>query len=177
MFRLQPQLDPNRFDTVQFFQQIQHFLRQAVRPCGNGKDHDLRVRDRFHEHTAEPLDRRIGVGESLEICDVSTFSRRHFICHQPFALFDLLSDRQIRFRGKLSRSRAEDAAARIQRPIPVRTGTSAVQRDLIHFAPIAGFQLFSNRSHARYLISRATSAICTMRISGRPYRKYQCFVL
>ena len=73
---LQSQLDPDRFDLIQFEEERKDILRQTVRTGSDGKRSDIRMCDGLFKNMPEMGDRCIGIGIGLEIGDV--FSDRAF---------------------------------------------------------------------------------------------------
>ncbi len=131
---LQSKFDPDelvRIIIFQRFQQRHHFIPKAVRPCRNGNAGNIRFGKRLPVNGVKVGGRPIGIGIGLKISDVAA------AC--PFALKELLSGGQLFMDGKRASGRkitaaacaAENAAAGIQRPIPVGAGKACIQRYFI----------------------------------------------
>ena len=138
--RLQPQFYPHRFDPVQTIQQCEHIVSQTVRACSDGKDLNVRIRNRLGKDLFQIFHRRVGIGEGLKIRDVGsdrTFGKKLFLPG-----FELAGNRHCSGTGKISGSfcAAEDASACAGFSVPVGTGHSAVQCDLIYFFPVSAPQ-------------------------------------
>ena len=131
---LQAQFHSDRFDPVQFGQQGDHILRQAVRPGTHGQAHDILRRQSGGEFLPQDFHRGIGVGEGLEVRDV--FAAFVFGADPGFCLFQLGGNGTVFPGGKFSAAGggAEYAAAETHPAVPVGAGETAVDGQFIYFA-------------------------------------------
>ena len=131
---LQPQFDPDELVRViifQSFQQRQHFISKAVRPCGDGDTGDIRFGKRLSVNGIQVGGRSVGIGIGLKISDIAAAGL--------FATKELLAGCQLLPDGKgasgseipAAACAAENAAAGIQRPVPVGAGKACIQRYFI----------------------------------------------
>ena len=137
---LQTELDPDWLFGVQPPQERNGFIRQTVRPRGDReRDHILR-RERLREQRLHVRKAAVGVREVLKIGNV--FAAVVFTGYAHLGRLDLLRNVQCTIGGKGAGTvpGTENAAARIDGPVPVRTGKAAVERKLIDLAAEAAAQ-------------------------------------
>ena len=137
---LQAKLDPNGLLRIERLQQGENFIRQTVRPCGDRQRDDLRMADGCAEKTFHARDAAVCVCEILKIGDV--LPGPVFGCDAPPGLLDLLRDIGSAVGSEFSGTgaAAKDAAAGVQRAVPVRAGEAAVKREFIDFGAEAFLQ-------------------------------------
>ena len=138
---LQAELDPDGLFRVQLLQQRDHGIRQAVRPRGDRQRHNVLRRKRLYEQALHVRETAISVREVLKISNV--FTAAVFTGYARLGRLDLLRDVQCAVGGKGAGTvpGTENAAARADGPVPVRTGKAAVERKLIDLAAEAAAQL------------------------------------
>ena len=125
MNRLKPQLDPYRFLTLQFTEQIQNISGETVTSCSDGKCHDLLGFHCRRKKCTKPVHGGISVGVGLKIGD--KFPAAGLAFNPLSGLCKLLFHRKSSIGGKISGAAltAESTAANAQRTIPVGTGHAA----------------------------------------------------
>ena len=138
---LQAELDPDGLFRVQPLQQRDHGIRQAVRPRGDRQRHNVLRRKRLYEQALHVRETAISVREVLKISNV--FAAAVFTGYARRGRLDLLRNVQCTVGGKGAGTvpGTENAAARTDSPVPVRTGKAAVERKLIDLAAEAAAQL------------------------------------
>lgn len=138
---LQTELDPGWLFGVQPPQERNGFIRQTVRPRGDRQRHNVLRRKRLREQALHVRKAAVGVREVLKIGDV--LAAAVFGADARLGRLDLLRNVQCTVSGKGAGTvpGTENAAARIDGPVPVRTGKAAVERELIDLTAEAGAQL------------------------------------
>lgn len=138
---LQTELDPDWLFGVQPPQERNGFIRQTVRPRGDRQRHNVLRRKRLYEQALHVRETAISVREVLKISNV--FAAAVFTGYARLGRLDLLRNVQCTIGGEGAGTvpGTENAAARIDGPVPVRTGKAAVERKLIDLAAEAAAQL------------------------------------
>ena len=90
---LQSQLKPDRLFPVYAGTQIQHLVRQTVRPCADGQCYNLGVTDGGGKQCFQVRERCVGVGIGLEVGNVGIRCGTHFAFDTGDSFFNLLMDR------------------------------------------------------------------------------------
>ena len=141
MDRLQPELHPDRLDPVQIREHLHDLSVQAVRPGGDGQDHDLRPPDDFRIELPQSARVPVGICERLKIGDIFPVLRRHRLRKFGIDPFFRLPDLVFHRRKSCSEITgaafgAEAAAVCPDRSVPVRAGAAGAQGKLQHFPAV-----------------------------------------
>ena len=152
---LKAQFHPEEVLPVDFFQQIQHVLAQAVRPGGDGDAVDSGIRKRIVIVFSKNRHRCVGVGVVLEISDVPGMGP--FLAEE----FNLFRDG----RGELAGTGrgAEGAAPGAQGSVPVGAGEPRIQRELDGFFAKGLFEIIVYRKISFSALHVSSKIVATQR--------------
>ena len=142
---LQSQFHGNRLYGIDFRQKRHHIAAQTVRPGTDGQSDDLFRSNGLAVQLPQLFHRGIGVGKGLEIGDI--FSVSVLAADPSFGPFQLKDNGFRTALGKLAAAGAENTAPASQRSVPVGTGETAVQGQLIHLTAEGFFVMVRKHFH------------------------------
>lgn len=141
MRRLQTKLEPDGMFFGQGFETVEHRVRYTVRARPNREADDLRVLQRLPVQPFQDFKRSVGIGESLEIGQEfpGLVPPAECVLGVGYLCSDALSPPGCPCAG--SPVVAVDAASPSESAVPVRSGQTGVQGDLLNPAAVEAAQI------------------------------------